>query len=264
MSYITIPKVFFKDPQYQSLSAEAKLLYGFLVDRSSLSKKNGDAWRNKYGEYFVYFTQEEVMKKLGCGHDKATKIVRELEKVELIKRIPQGLGKPHMLIVNKVLQDADNKRYRMRNDSDLDGDDLAAINTENNKRNINYTDICHSKSAVEELLKENISFNILIKELNKDFLESVVAVATDAVCGHGENIKIAGEQRSRKEVFSRFIRLTDIHIRYIADCLNHEKYPICSVRGYLLKHLFEAEESMEIYYQARVAYDETKRRTHYE
>lgn len=263
MSFITIPKVLFMSPQYQSLSAEAKLLYGLLDDRSSLSKKNGDAWKNKYGDYFVYFKQEEIMTKLGCGHDKATKLVRELEKAELIKRIPQGLGKPHMLIVKEVLQTADNKCRGLSDDSDLDCEDFASINTEKNAFKTNYTDTHYSKSIVAEMFKENISFDVLIKELDKDLLDCVVAVVTDAICSPGESVKIAGEQRDRNEVFSRFMRINDLHIRYIADRINHEKSPLYSPRGYLLKHLFEAEESIELYYQTRVAHDENKRRSYY-
>lgn len=264
MSYITIPKMLFMEPQSQSLSAEAKLLYGFLDDRSSLSRKNGEKWKNKNGEYFIYFTQEEVMKKLGCGHDKATRIVRELEKANLIKRIPQGLGKPHMLIVKEVPQTTDNKHYGVRNDSNLDCDNLASNNTKMNKGNINYTDTYHSKSVVQEIFKENICFNILAEELDKNLLNSIVAVATDAICGPGKSVKIAGEQRNRKDVYSRFMKLTDLDIRYIVDRINHEKYPIYSPRGYLLKHLFEARESIEIYYQTRVKFDENKRRASYE
>lgn len=264
MSYIAIPKTLFNNPQYQSLSAEAKLLYGLLDDRSSLSKKNGDAWKNKYGDYFVYFKQEEVMAKLGCGHDKATKLVRELEKADLIKRIPQGLGKPHMLIVKEVLQTTVNKRYEVRNDSRVDCDNSASNNIEMNKGNINYTDTYQSKSAVQEMFKENICFNILVEELDKNLLDSIVAVVTDAICGPGESIKISGEKRSREDVYSRFMKLTDLDIRYIVDRINHEKYPIYSPRAYLLKHLFEARESIEIYYRTRVEFDENKRRASYE
>ena len=156
MSYIAIPKVLFMSPQYQSLSAEAKLLYGLLDDRSSLSKKNGDAWKNKRGEYFVYFTQEEVMKKLGCGHDKATKIMRELERAGLIERKNQGQGRPKMLVVKSAMQMADDKYYGMRN-AGVSVCDISAHNkTKETSLDISYPDPYLDKRVVGTMIKENV------------------------------------------------------------------------------------------------------------
>ena len=40
-SFFRIPKALFTEKEFQSLSTDAKLLYGILLDRISLSKKNG-------------------------------------------------------------------------------------------------------------------------------------------------------------------------------------------------------------------------------
>ena len=39
-SFYRIPKVLFIDPQFKPLSTDAKVLYGILLDRMSLSVKN--------------------------------------------------------------------------------------------------------------------------------------------------------------------------------------------------------------------------------
>ena len=39
-SFFRIPKALFTEKEFQSLSTDAKLLYGILLDRISLSKKN--------------------------------------------------------------------------------------------------------------------------------------------------------------------------------------------------------------------------------
>ena len=44
-SFYRIPKSLFTDPQYQTISVEAKLLYELILDRMSLSMKNG--WTDK-------------------------------------------------------------------------------------------------------------------------------------------------------------------------------------------------------------------------
>ena len=40
-SFYRIPKALFQEPRFQSLSTDAKTLYGILLDRMSLSVKNG-------------------------------------------------------------------------------------------------------------------------------------------------------------------------------------------------------------------------------
>ena len=49
-SFFRIPKALFTEKEFQSLSTDAKLLYGILLDRISLSKKNGwiDEKRNRF------------------------------------------------------------------------------------------------------------------------------------------------------------------------------------------------------------------------
>ena len=77
-SFFKMPKVLFTD-EYKDLSAEAKLLYGLMLDRMQLSAING--WCDKNGEVFIFYTIAETSEMLGCGHDKATRLQRELENI---------------------------------------------------------------------------------------------------------------------------------------------------------------------------------------
>lgn len=92
-----------------TLSVEAVTLYGLLLDRVGLSVRN--RWADSKGRVYVYFVLEEVQKRLHCGHNKATKLLRELERYGLIERILQGLGKPAKIYVknfsSKVNQSTD-------------------------------------------------------------------------------------------------------------------------------------------------------------
>ena len=88
-SFYRIPKVLFTEERFRSVSAEAKVLYGLLLDRMSLSCKNG--WLDKEGRVYIIFTIEEVMTALGCADQKAGKLLHELEsKCRLIERKRQG------------------------------------------------------------------------------------------------------------------------------------------------------------------------------
>ena len=100
MPFFRIPKVILTDEKYVGLSEDAMLLYGILLDRRSLSERND--WRDKKGDVFVYCTLETIQMTLRCAHQKATKLLMELEKVGLIRRKKQGLGRPAKIYVADI------------------------------------------------------------------------------------------------------------------------------------------------------------------
>ena len=57
-SFYRIPKLLFQDSRFQPLSTDAKTLYGILLDRMSLSAKNG--WLDEQGRVFIIFTIEDL------------------------------------------------------------------------------------------------------------------------------------------------------------------------------------------------------------
>ena len=103
-SFYRIPKVLMTEARYRSISLEARVLYGLLLDRMSLSVKNG--WMDNDRRVYIYFTQEDAMNLMNCGKDKATKLFRELEKdgVGLIERKKQGQGRPARVYVKNFIQ----------------------------------------------------------------------------------------------------------------------------------------------------------------
>ena len=102
-SFYRIPKALLTDPRYKSVSIEAKVLYGLLLDRMGLSVKNG--WMDSNQRVYIYFTQEDAMALMSCGKDKATKLFRELDKdgVGLIERKKQGQGRPTRIYVKNFI-----------------------------------------------------------------------------------------------------------------------------------------------------------------
>ena len=75
-SFYRIPKILFTDPRYKSVSLEAKVLYGLLLDRMSLSVRNG--WTDAGGRVFIYFAQEDVQDCLCCGKNKVIALFKAL------------------------------------------------------------------------------------------------------------------------------------------------------------------------------------------
>lgn len=97
-SFYRIPKALFTEPNFRELSTDAKVLYGILLDRLSLSLKN--QWLDAQNKVYIIFTVEEIMDALNCANQKATRLMVELEKqAGLIERKRQGLGRPNLIYV---------------------------------------------------------------------------------------------------------------------------------------------------------------------
>ena len=101
-TFYRIPKALIKGVRYQHVTMEAKLLYGILLDRMSLSGKND--WCDANGKVFIIYTVEELMEDFGCSNKTAIKLLRELEQSDLIVRQRQGLGKPSLIYVKQIQQ----------------------------------------------------------------------------------------------------------------------------------------------------------------
>ena len=95
--YYSVPKLLFTDDKFKGLSCQAKLLYGFLLDRTALSVEN--KWFDKQGRTYVYYKQSDAQNNLNIGKNKATAIFTELENIGLIIRQRQGQGKPTKIFV---------------------------------------------------------------------------------------------------------------------------------------------------------------------
>ena len=101
-SFYRIPRQLITGSDFKRLSTDAKLLYGLLLDRMGLSAKNG--WYDDAGRVFIYYTLDEIQEDLNCGHDKAVKLLSELDKGKgfgLIERVKQGQGRPAKIYVKR-------------------------------------------------------------------------------------------------------------------------------------------------------------------
>ena len=77
-TFYRIPKVLFTDPSYRRISSDAKILYGLMLDRMGLSVRNG--WLDEYNRVFIFFTLEDALEYLCCGHTKAVSLFGELDR----------------------------------------------------------------------------------------------------------------------------------------------------------------------------------------
>ena len=155
-SFYRIPKVLFTDDRFRSISAEAKVLYGILLDRMCLSQKNG--WFDDDGRVYIIFTLDEIMSSIGCAVQKAAKLLNELDnKSGLIERKRQGLGKPNVIYVKNFISGAQSKIQNYENQSS------GTVKTENQElpkskgsnTEINHTDFNDTDSLPFTSFREN-------------------------------------------------------------------------------------------------------------
>lgn len=179
-SFYRIPKILFTDKRFAEVSVDAKVLYGLMLDRMGLSMRNG--WHDEHNRVFIYFTLEDAIEMLGCGHTKATKLIAELDVqkgIGLIERKKQGQGKPTIIYVKsfsslamesessqntEVLtsekQQSENEKERVSTDKNSDINDKAVSNnTKNNEKIHNNSDFKENSSNEIDLQQKNIQNN---------------------------------------------------------------------------------------------------------
>ena len=99
-SFYRVPRLLIKDERFKELSSDAKLLYGLMLDRMSLSMKNG--WFDDENRAYIHYTLDNIMEDLGCAKEKCVKVLAELDSkkgIGLIEKKRQGLGKPDIIYV---------------------------------------------------------------------------------------------------------------------------------------------------------------------
>ena len=103
-SFYRIPKLLIKDARFKALSSDAKILYGLLLDRMSLSMKN--RWLDEEDRVYIHYTIEEIMDDLDCSKTTCIKVMAELDSkkgIGLIEKKRQGLGRPDIIYVKNFV-----------------------------------------------------------------------------------------------------------------------------------------------------------------
>ena len=202
-SFFRVPNQLVSHPRFKHLSANAKLLYGMLLNRMSLSSKNG--WQDDRGRVYIYFTVKEICEAIGCGRNKAMRLLAELDAgkgIGLIERVKQGQGKPDKIFVKRITVREDTEAPSQGSDATISQNDFSDVQRLENptsssrenrplevsKANLSYidknqTDFIHTNQSIYppapsakrlemdgyelgEERKENIRYERLQRELS--------------------------------------------------------------------------------------------------
>ena len=275
-SFYRVPKVLFTREQFKQLSAEAKILYGIMLDKLDLSVKN--KWVDEKGRVYIIYTIEQIMADMNCADQKATKLLDELEKkCGLIERKRQGLGKPNLIFVKNFItgvegsmmariQNRENHDSGAVNITTADYPKSRGINTNHN--NTENSDINPIQSGIDEdeiserneyerYFRESLSIDVLLRENlgEEETILGILDLMVDVCCSKRSVIRIAGDDKPLAVVKSRFMKLNAEHIRYVLKCLSENTTRVRNIRQYLLTALYNAPATIRPFYQAWVNND---------
>ena len=259
-SFYRIPKLLFQDSRFQPLSTDAKTLYGILLDRMSLSARNG--WLDKAGRVFILFTIEDVKRALCCADNKATKLLQELEEFGLIERKRRGLGKPSLVYVKNFSAESSKSIFQNRDFHDSGGFKSASqdpAKSRCNKTETNETDPFYSeeddgmskREQLEEYFSQSLEVNTLLRLCpdDEDTIYQIVDLLVDICATKRKMLHIAGDDKPAEVVRSRFMKLNADHICFVLKRLAENSSPIRNMKQYLLASLYNAPTTMQLVYQ---------------
>lgn len=100
-TFYRLPKILITDKRFKDLSDSAKLLYGLMLDRMSLSVKNG--WLDEQNRVYIKYSFSGIMEDLNCAREKASKLLKELEEIGLIWKVTQ-IGHASIIYVKNFVK----------------------------------------------------------------------------------------------------------------------------------------------------------------
>lgn len=121
--------------------------------------------------------------------------------------------------------------------------------------NVAPADSMNATDAYREIIKENISYDVLRQRCDTERLDEIVGIMLDTVCSQRKEIRIAGEDMPAETVKSRLLKLDDSHIEYVLECLDKNTTDVRNIRNYILTALYQAPTTISSYYSALVNHD---------
>ena len=226
-SFYRVPKVLFTAECFKSLSCEAKVLYGLMLDRMSLSIKN--RWFDEEDRVYIIFTVEEIAELLNCGSQKAVKLMKELDTnqgIGLIEKKRLGLGKPNIIYV---------KNFMLKEKHSFEQEEKAPENPENTQNSENHNSR-NVKTTIQDFpesqFKNSENHNSgMVKTTNQEFPESQFK--------NGENhtsriVKIKTQEVPKSQSNNTDINKTDFN----------ETDPIQSYQSLTVDEVYPVEEDV--------------------
>ena len=293
LSFYRIPKLLFTNAYFKELDVSAKVLYGLMLDRMSLSLKN--KWFDEQQRAFIYFAQQEASEMLGFGDDKIRVLFNKLEEFGLIERKKQGQGKPTIIYLKKFISEGmaevqTPEKSGSESEADVsDPGNIGVKTTEisesrpreirvldhgnsdpnyNNTSNTNLititnhissmkTDLNDEYNAYAEIIRENLAVDTMLERYPQDteIIEGIYDLVLETVLCQKPSIWISKNEYPTNLVKSKFLKLNNMHLEYVMGCMKENTTKVRNIKNYLLAALFNAPSTMSSYFQSELSHD---------
>ena len=294
-SFIRIPRMLLTEETFSSLTLQSKMLYSVLLDRMSLSMKNG--WFDEENRVYIIYQISEIQSDLGFSKRKAMDYLAELETFGLVQKKKRGFGLPSIIYVKSFLIQKGYSRSTNFRTSDaikctsrgsgsgtsevikstpLEVQESAPLNNKTNTNHIYQSDIKSNHilsadadeircdpdqadiiKAYEKIIKDNIEYDALLQanRFDEELVQGIFELILETVVSQSETILIASEKYPAALVKSKFLKLNYMHIDYVISCMKKNTTRVKNIKKYLLATLFNAPTTIEGYYRAEVNAD---------
>ena len=275
-TFYRIPKILITSPHFKKISDSAKLLYGLMLDRMSLSIRNG--WLDDDNRAYIFFTTNDVMEQMCCGTEKATKMLTELDSekgIGLIERVKQGQGKPAIIYLKKFYELEDTARSTKLSEIES----LEFRKSKCNYNNINNTDINYIypinqdnyniqnsdtqtkeewidryTKTVDEI-KKQIDYDYLINHAERDIVDEVVNIMAEVMTVYRPKYKIEGDFIEYNAVVNRFRQITAQKLEICLLAYSRKIQRIKNPKAYWISTLYNIPLTSEIVLQNMINSD---------
>lgn len=277
-AFYQIPKILMTNNRYKEMSDSAKILFGLMLSRMSLSRKN--QWLDEECRVYIIYSVEDAMADMNCGNKKVIKLMKELESFRLIFRKRQGQGKPSIIYpldFAKTDKTDEENAENTANSQKCQNDTSRSVkgtSQEVSKGHTNYIDNNYTENSyiqiaslqkrpekkrpeknrtkkeinrpnredVRETIETNIDYTALLDEFpsETDRLEEILEIIVDTVCTVKPTIRISGDDKDTEEVKVKFLHLKIDHIRYVLTGLDESSTLIRNPKQYLIAALYNS------------------------
>ena len=256
-SYFRIPRLLVRSKKFKTLSTDAKLLYGLMLDRMGLSAKHG--WYDDLGRVYIYYTLDEIQTDLMCGHNKAVRLLAELDTGKtgfgLIERVKQGQGRPAKIYVKKFATTDVPEAPISAPISDFPDSEMQTSQKQTSRLPLGTGDQLIERWSLKERVRNQIEYDALCTQYAAEDVDALVELISEVQSSTADAVRLGKEQIPIEIIKERFRQLTQMHVAYILDSLRTTTTQINNIKAYLLTALYNAPTTMGFFYSAQVRHD---------
>ena len=110
-------------------------------------------------------------------------------------------------------------------------------------------------SMVRREIMDNLELCLIRNERTIEEIGGYVEIMVQACCEQTPTVRINGTEYSRETVRRRMYQLNALHLQYVHDCMKECAPNVRNLRAYILTALFNSFDTIDLYYEAKVAHD---------